>query len=99
MKILALECDVPGVDDERFTDAILREEAARAWALQQEGVIREMYFRADRQSAVFVLECQSIEKARDVLSTLPLVRDGLIGFDIIPLTSYPGFARLFAHAK
>jgi muconolactone delta-isomerase len=95
MKILALECDVPGIADDRFTEDILKEEAARAWDLHQAGVIRELYFRADRQAAVLVLECEGVKEAHTVLGTLPLVRDGLIGFDIIPLTAYPGFARLF----
>ena len=96
MKILAMECDVPGITDDRFTDEILREEAARAWELHQAGVILELYFRADRQAAVLVLECDSAEAARSMLGTLPLVREGLIEFDVIPLAAYPGFARLFS---
>lgn len=96
MKILALETDVPGITDDRFTDALLKEEAARAWELYRSGEIRELSFRADRQSAVLVLECAGVEEARTILSTLPLVREGLIGFELIPLTAYPGFQRLFA---
>ncbi len=64
MKILALEIDIPGVPDSAFTDEVLKEEAARAWELHQEGIVRELYFRADRPSAVLVLECQSVEEAR-----------------------------------
>jgi muconolactone delta-isomerase len=95
MKILALEKDLPGVSDSRFTDEILKEEAARAWQLQQSGVIRELYFRADRDSAVLMLECASVDEAKTVLATLPLVQGKLIDFDVIPLAAYPGFARLF----
>ena len=95
MKILALEKEVPGIIDNRFTSEILRTEAARAWELYQAGMIRELYFRSDRQEAVLVLECKDAEDARSVLATLPLVKEGLITFDIIPLTAYPGFARLF----
>ena len=96
MKILALECDIPGITDDRFTEELLREEAARAWELHQAGVIRELYFRADRQAAVLVLECDSVDTARSALGTLPLVSAGLIRFDVIPLAAYPGFVRLFA---
>jgi muconolactone delta-isomerase len=99
MKIIALECDVPGVTDSRFTGELLKEEAARAWELHQAGVIRELYFREDRESAVLVLECEDVEEAHTVLATLPLVRDGLIAFECIPLTAYPGFARLFGGEK
>jgi muconolactone delta-isomerase len=95
MKILAIEQDVPDVADDRFTETLLKEEARRAWHLQQSGVFREMYFRADRDAAVLMLECDSVEEARTVLSTLPLVRERLINFEVIPLAPYPGFARLF----
>ena len=95
MRILALERDVAGVTDERC-EPYLASEAARAWALHQAGVIRELYFRADREAAVLVLECATVEEARQALATLPLVREGLIAFDMVPLRAYSGFARLFA---
>lgn len=94
MKILALEKEIPGVPDEAFTEAVLKEEALRAWALHQGGVIRELYFRADRDAAVLVLECTDVIEARSVLATLPLVRQRLIDFDVVPLKAYPGFARI-----
>lgn len=96
MKILAIEEEVAGVASEQFTPPLLKAEAARAWELYQAGVIRELYFRADRPDAVLVLECASVEEAREVLDTLPLVKAGLIAFDLIPLKPYPGFARLFS---
>ncbi len=96
MKILAIECDLPGVTADQFTPPLLRAEACRAWELQQAGTIRELYFRADRDEAVLVLECADVEEARTVLNTLPLMRAKLIGFELIPLKAYPGFARLFA---
>ena len=96
LKILALEADAPGAAEGAYTAALLQAESRRAWELFQAGVIRELYFRADRQAAVLVLECDSAEAARSMLGTLPLVREGLIEFDVIPLAAYPGFARLFS---
>ena len=95
MKILAIEREVPGVPDEAF-DPHLRTEALKAWELYQAGTIRELYFRTDWPGAVLVLECADADEASRVLGTLPLVREGLIDFEIIPLTAYPGFERLFA---
>jgi muconolactone delta-isomerase len=95
MKILAIEKEVPGVTDGDFAPH-RKSEAARVWELHQAGVIRELYFRADWPGAVLMLECAGVEEAADVLSTLPLVKAGLIAFDIIPLKAYPGFSRLFA---
>ncbi len=98
MKILALESEVPGSTDEQFAPH-LAAEAMRAWELHQEGVIRELYFRGDRDEAVLVLECHSLAEARAALATLPLVRAGLIAFELVPLCAYPGFSRLFARTS
>ncbi len=93
MKILALEHEIPGSTVAQFQQSA-KEEARKVWELHQAGVIRELYFRADRNEAVLVLECPTIDEARDVLAALPFVRAGLIGFEIIPLKAYSGFERL-----
>jgi muconolactone delta-isomerase len=98
MKILAIERDVPEVTEEDFSPH-LKEEAARVWELYQAGLIRELYFRQDQPSAVLVLECKDAKEAKEVLHTLPLVKEGLITFDIIPLIPYPGFSRLFVETR
>jgi len=96
MKILAFEKEVPGVAEDRFTTELLRTEAARAWELQQSGVLRELYFTADTHEAVLVLECATAQEARTHLNSLPLVKAGLIDFEVHPLVPYDGFERLFA---
>ena len=98
MKILAMEKEVPGVVAAAFHPH-LQAEAARVWELQQAGVLREIYFRQDRSDAVLILECADAAEAQRVLGTLPLVRAGLIAFEVIPLKPYPGLARLFAGAS
>lgn len=95
MKILAIEREVLHIDPLAFTPELLRAEALCAWKLYQEGVVRELYFRADRTEAVLILECAHVEEAAATLDTLPLVQAGLVAFDLMPLKAYPGFARLF----
>ena len=95
MKLLALEREVPGTTAEQF-QPFLEAEAAKVWELYQAGVFRELYFRQDRSEAVLVLECADVQEADRVLGTLPLVQQGLITFEVIPLVPYPGFSRLFA---
>ncbi len=95
MKILALEHEMPGVSAAQF-EPHLKPEAVRAWELYQAGIVRELYFRPDCHTAILVLECAGVAEAQEMLSTLPLVRAGLITFEVIPLVAYPGFARLFA---
>jgi hypothetical protein len=98
MKILALEREKPGSSVEDFLPH-LRVEAWRAWELYQSGLLRELYFAAGQNTAVLVLECETLEAAQQALDSLPLVRAGLIDFDLIQLVPYPGFARLFAPQK
>lgn len=95
MKILALEEDLPGVGRNRF-GPLAKAEASRLWELYLEGLVREAFFRADRKSAVLVIEAPTIDDARAALDTLPFVREELIRFRLIPLVPYTGFARLFA---
>ena len=94
MKIIAMEVESQGVTPEQYQPH-LKAEARRVWELHQSGVIRELYFRADRSEAVLVLECKDVHEARQALGSLPLVEAGLISFELIPLVPYPGFARLF----
>ena len=94
MKILCIEKEVPGVKEEDYKPH-LKAEALRAWELFQEGIIRELYFTKDDHSAILILECSNADEAEVALNTLPLVKEGLIKFNIMPLIPYPGFARLF----
>lgn len=94
MKILAIEHESPQATPAQFA-RYARDEAARARELYQQGLIRELFFRADRDEAILVLECDDVESAERLLATLPLVQHGLIAFELIPLRPYPGFARLF----
>jgi hypothetical protein len=94
MKILAMEVETEGVTPEQYPPH-LKAEARAVWELYQSGVIRELYFRADRSEAVLVLECGNAVEACEILSSLPLVQAGLIQFEIVPLIPYPGFGRLF----
>ena len=94
MKILAIEKESGGKTAEDF-QPYLETEALRVWELYKKGVIREIYFQADQTSAVLILECENLEVAKKILSTLPLVQADLINFNLIPLAPYPGFERLF----
>jgi len=97
MRILALERDLPEVDPKKIAPCLVAE-ARRVWELEQAGIVREIYFRRDRKEAVILLECSGVEAAGEALASLPLVREGLTGFELIPLRPYDGFARLFADA-
>ena len=97
MRILALEKDRPGASTSDFLPH--RQAEARAvWDLLQAGIIREIFFRDDRPEAVMLLEAASAGEAQAALVQLPLVRAGLIEFEVIALRPYPGLSRLFAES-
>jgi hypothetical protein len=98
MKILAFEYKFPGVTAESFSQ-YANAETQRIWELHQQGIIRELDFRADRNEVVLTLECEDVESARQALKTLPSGRERLIYFELIPLRMYTGFEQLFQSEK
>ncbi len=98
MKYLAIEKERPGATAEDF-EPYLAAEAEQAWALYTQGIVRELYFRADQHIAVLVLECSEEGSACKALNSLPLVQNGLISFELIPLIPYDGYSRLFGTAR
>ncbi len=97
MKVLALEREIPDKTNKDF-EPHLKDEALAVLKLQSDDIIREIYFRADNSEAVLVLEVNDTDEAKEVLNKLPLVKNGLIKFDIIPLKPYPGFNRLIINS-
>jgi len=93
MKILAIEKEMQGIKDSDYLP-FLEAEARKVWEIQQQGLIREIYF-TDEQYAVFVLEANDKIHAREIVEQLPLVQQKLIDFDFMTLNAYPGYARLF----
>ncbi len=94
MQILAIEKEAEGATSEDFRPH-MKAEAMRAWELYQSGIFREIYFTREHPIAVIMMECASVGDAQNALDTLPLVKAGLISFELMPLVPYPGFARLF----
>jgi hypothetical protein len=98
MKILALESEKPGTPVDA-SQSLLIAEASQVWELYQQGVIRELFFNAEKHTAVLVLECDDLQVAKSFLDRLPLVESGVIAFELIPLAPYDGFARLFCETE
>jgi hypothetical protein len=94
VKILAIAKVDPRTTPEKIQPQ-LEAETRQAWKLYREGTIREMYDRQDRMGIVFMLECDSVDEAREVLDELPFVREELIDFEFIPLGPFSYFELLF----
>lgn len=93
MKFLLLEKELqPG---KPIPAELLKEEAAYLWKWTQADVVREIYFHADAHTAVLLLEWENRSALEEWIAGLPLVREGWIRFEVLPLQPYDGFARLF----
>jgi hypothetical protein len=95
MKFLSIEIENQPVNWKEIDPELLKAEARCLFDLQQADRIRQVYFTADTKSAVIEWECDSIDKVYAFIETFPLVKAGLIRFNVIPLVPYSGFNRLF----
>lgn len=92
MKILALEKEVAGINWSNQTE-VLKQEALQVYQLQKSGTIREIYF-SQNHCAVIILESDNASAAKKILNELPLVRNGLVDFEVMELTPYNGLDRI-----
>jgi hypothetical protein len=73
----------------KFTPAALRtvlpEEVRDTVKLYLQGRISDWYARNDRPGVVFILNTADPKEAQQLLATLPLDREGLMEFDLIPI--------------
>jgi len=95
MKIIAISSRREGVTPEKAHE-FQKQEARRVWELYTENKLREIYFRKDRPGGVLVLECDSVDQAREMLGSLPMVKNGLTQFEFIPVGPYDRWSALFA---
>jgi hypothetical protein len=96
MKVLALEKEL---NKESGNPDLMVNEAERVYKLYKEDKIREIYFQKQNHTAVIVLEVQDISEARNIISSLPLVENKIVEFDLIELIPYNGLDRIIDKKK
>ena len=75
-------------------------EVEAVWSLYAQGIIREFYTRADQGGpAILTLECDTVDSAKQVLQSLPLVEMNMIDLDLIPLAPFNSLTHLFPAAE
>jgi len=92
MQYLVMTRDI-GLVDWASKASLLRCEAERVRDLAALGVVRDIWF-TERKDAVLLLECADAVLAREALESLPLVKAGLIAYELTELHPYTGFSRL-----
>jgi hypothetical protein len=95
MKILVMPKPIEGVSREELLQHAPAEIRA-VWGLYEQGICREFYTRVNEPGrVVLMLECATLEAAKEALATLPFAQLHLIDFDVIPLAPFLGLSRLF----
>jgi hypothetical protein len=74
-------------------------EAARAWEFYASEQIRQMYYIADMSGAVMLWEGETVEWVAQAVNKLPMVQEGILTCEILPLKPYTGYASLFAQTQ
>jgi len=97
MQILAIDKIREGVTAEILEPHLPKELTATINLYLQEK-IRTFYFRKDRPGVVFVMECQNVQEAKEILATLPMVQEELLDFDLIPIGPLMPLGRLLKQA-
>ena len=92
MKILATEKEIEGVKWDNMED-MLEQEAQHIFRLYLSNSLREIYF-TENKNAVLILETDDRETAKELLDSLPLVKNRKIRFDIMELRPYTGYERI-----
>lgn len=95
MQILAILNGAEGKAPETFL-LYQHEEEQVVWRHWKNGLIRQMWFRTDRIGAVFIMEAESVEAVRAILPEFPMVRDGLLVPELLPLKNFDGLEALFS---
>jgi hypothetical protein len=95
MKVIAYDHFKAGTNLRAVESRLLQAEMIQAWKLWKEGVIRELYGRADGGGGVIVFECESVDEAKRYVEDLPLSRAGFLEWDFLPLTAPTPLEALF----
>lgn len=95
MKYMAIEKELEWKDPDDKV-GLLRKEAERIYQIYLSGILRECYFTREKHTAVLILECGDKSEARQVIDSLPLVKAGVIDFELWTLGPYTGLDRMFS---
>ena len=74
---------------------LIRLEAAAAFKLYAREIVRSIHFKADMSGAVMLMEADTQAEIEKALDTLPMVHQGVLSTEIIPLKPYDAYVKLF----
>ena len=90
MQFLSISQRREGFGEARYAE-LAEPEMERARELYTEGLVRQIWHRADMPGACLVWEADNEEQVREVWSSFQFARAGMIEMVLIPLKPYRGF--------
>ena len=94
MVYLVITHDKPNVKWKE-QELLLKQEAKVLWDLQKNRIIRNIWFTKKSREAILIIESEDSIRTKEIIDTFPLVKAGLITYDIVELVAYDGYERLF----
>ncbi len=91
---LVITHDKPNVNWKE-QEQLLKQEAKVLWDLQKNGIIRNIWFTKNSREAILIIEAEDSKRTKEIINTFPLVKEGLITYDVVELVAYDGYERLF----
>lgn len=86
-----------GVTREQIA-TVMHDEVRDTVQLYLDGKIEQWYAKGDGKGVVFLMDCKSVEEAKAILETLPLMKAHYVTFDYMPLGPLTPLRALIAPA-
>src|SRR5437879_98158 len=90
MQFLTVSRVKPGIPEEKCAE-LSGDEGRRVRELYAEGLVRQIWHRADFPGACLLWEAANEQQVRDMLGTLPFARAEMLDIEVIPLMPYKAF--------
>jgi hypothetical protein len=84
MKVVAIGTAIKPISDEQRAQ-IMPKEAPHTLQLHIDGVIEQMFFRQDRPGTVFLMNVDTVEKAKTITDSMELVKQGVVTYEFYPV--------------
>lgn len=96
MKVVAIGTGVKKISDEERAK-IMPKEAPHTLQLFIDGVIEQLYFRHDKPGTVFIINVDSVEKAKAITDGMEMVKQGVIAYEFYPVGPMKPLGFLLQH--
>jgi len=83
-RVLAILTVNKGITQDQIMK-VMQTEVRDTLRLYLDGKISQWFARGDGKGVVFLLDCTSVEEAKNILEALPLAKENLASFEYMPL--------------